>query len=266
MEHKHILKHFLNCVLPDGIEVEDILKIENSTQVKSFEEQRGVEYDIYCTDIYGIKFIVEMQNQSQLYFIERMLYYVSKAVVEQGQPGKDWKYSVLPVHFVGILNFYIDNEVLSGDVVQHIQLKNQDDKIVTNILSYTLVQLPLFEKDLPEILNDRERWFYVFNHFDKLKQIPQTLKTSIFEEVFEINEHFKMNPRTRQLWEEGIKRQRDFHNQLDFARREGEIRGKLEGERAAYIAIAKKLKDDGNISFEMISTITGISIQEIINL
>ena len=75
-----------------------------------------------------------------------------------------------------------------------------------------------------------------------------------------------MNPRTRQLWEEGIKRQRDFHNQLDFARREGEIRGKLEGERAAYIAIAKKLKDDGNISFEMISTITGISIQEIINL
>ena len=95
-----------------------------------------------------------------------------------------------------------------------------------------------------------------------------------------------MNPRTRQLWEECIKRQRDFHNQLDFARREGEMKGKLEGklegrlegelkgklegklegERAAYIATAKKLKSLGKHSVEMISTITGISVQEIMNL
>jgi predicted transposase/invertase (TIGR01784 family) len=282
MKHKHILKHFLNSVLPEGIVVADILSIKNPKPSKNSKIERGVEYDVYCTDQEGKHFIVEMQNQTQSNFIERMLFYVSKAVVNQAKKGKEWKFDVLPVHFVGVLNFYLDNSALAEEVVQHIQLKNQDNKLVTNTLSYTLIQLPLFEKDIPEAETDRDRWLYLLNHIEKLKKIPQNLKSSIFEEVFEISQHFNMNPRTRELWEEGIKRQRDFLNQLDYARQEGklegELRGKLEGEqrgklegkregeRVARIAIAKNLKTDGKFSTEMIATITGITIQEILNL
>jgi predicted transposase/invertase (TIGR01784 family) len=202
-----------------------------------------------------------------------MIYYVSKAITSQAKKGTKWQFEILPVHFVGILNFILDKEEMADEVVQHIQLKNQDNKVITNIVSYTLIQLPLFDVALAQLETDRERWLYVFRQMEQLRNVPDKLKTSIFEDIFEINEHFAMNPRTRQLWEEGIKRQRDFHNQLLFAKMEGKNEGKLEGKLEGQLegklealrTIAKNLKARGD-SFQMIALITGLNEAEIAKL
>ena len=49
-----------------------------------FSGDRGVIYDIYCTNEDGEQFIVEMQNREQTFFRERALYYLSQAIARQG--------------------------------------------------------------------------------------------------------------------------------------------------------------------------------------
>lgn len=71
-----------------------------------------------CTTDTGEKIIVEMQNSSQSFFKERALYYLSKAVVGQGQRGDAWKFDIKAVYGVFLMNFLIDSNIkLRTDVV-----------------------------------------------------------------------------------------------------------------------------------------------------
>ena len=55
------------------------------------KDQRGIIYDVFCTTDTGEHIIVEMQNKSQAYFIDRSLFYASKTIVDQGVKGQ-WDY------------------------------------------------------------------------------------------------------------------------------------------------------------------------------
>jgi len=84
-EHKDLLIHFLNEVLsPEGKKIKD-LRFKNNEQTIDNKEDRKVIFDFYCEDESGDQFIVEIQRNKLKNFRERMLYYASKVLVDQGQ-------------------------------------------------------------------------------------------------------------------------------------------------------------------------------------
>jgi len=263
INNKHILKHFLNCVLPDGIQVEEIISIENPDIQPEFPFERGVEFDVLCIDSEGKQFIVEMQNRTQTHFLDRMLFYVAKGITEQAKKGKLWKYELMPIHFVGILNFVINNEATSEEIIQHITLKNQQNLIVSRKTSFTLVQLPLFIKEIKELESDLEKWLYLFRYMDKLKENQQILKNGIFTDVFYIAEKYTMSAEIRKIWEAEIKKQRDEEAKLDFARKEGELRGELRGEQRGKLEGKLEGKIEGKLEIAKALLLKGLNLMDI---
>ena len=81
-QHPHLLKSFLNAVLPlpeEGLIVD--LEYLPSEQVPVIPTFKYTVVDVRCTDRQGRIFIVEMQIQWTTGFMQRMLFNASKAYV-----------------------------------------------------------------------------------------------------------------------------------------------------------------------------------------
>ena len=94
--HKDLLIDFLNDLLVGEKRITDITFLDKEL-LPDFSGDRGVIYDIYCTNEDGEQFIVEMQNREQTFFRERALYYLSQAIARQGERGAEWKFNLKAV-------------------------------------------------------------------------------------------------------------------------------------------------------------------------
>ena len=104
---KNLLIEFLNDLL-EGERVITDLTFLNNEQLPDYPEGRGIIYDVYCTTDTGEKIIVEMQNRMQSNFKERSIFYLSRAIVNQGRTGHDWKFEIKAVYGVFLMNFIMD--------------------------------------------------------------------------------------------------------------------------------------------------------------
>ena len=114
---KDLLIDFLNDLLKGERVITDLTFLNNE-QLPKYDEGRGLIYDIYCCTDTGEKIIVEMLNKSQLHFKERALYYLSNAIVQQGEKGNEWRFNIKAVYGVFFMNFLFGNTVkLRTDVI-----------------------------------------------------------------------------------------------------------------------------------------------------
>ena len=118
---------FLNNLLADEETIVDATFMDKE-RPRIFKGDRGLIYDIYCATSDGRKIIVEMQNKSQEFFIERSIYYVSQAVSRQGKKG-EWDYNFEAVYFVAFMNFKLD---ALKDFRTDVQLMNTKTKEVVS--------------------------------------------------------------------------------------------------------------------------------------
>ena len=104
---KDLLISFLNDLLKGEHTITDIT-FKDKEQLPEAKNMRGIIYDIYCTTDQGQHIIVEMQNRYQEHFVDRSLYYASRAIVKQGVKG-EWDYHLAPVYTVCFMNFNIES-------------------------------------------------------------------------------------------------------------------------------------------------------------
>ena len=71
---------------------------------------QGVIFDVVCVTDDGRHIIVEMQKKEQRYFVDRALYYSSKAIVEQAKPG-EWDFHLTPVYTVCFMDFIVETGI-----------------------------------------------------------------------------------------------------------------------------------------------------------
>ena len=102
--NKDLLIDFLNALLEGEKRVKDIRFLDKEL-LPAYRRDRGVIYDVYCTDESGEQFIVEMQNREQANFRERALYYLSRTVAAQGERGVSWQFDLKAVYGVFFMNF-----------------------------------------------------------------------------------------------------------------------------------------------------------------
>lgn len=76
---KDLLISFLNDLLVDEMHIRDVT-FKDKEQLADSKDLRGCIFDIYCETDDGNHFIVEMQNRWVPFFVNRSIYYASKAI------------------------------------------------------------------------------------------------------------------------------------------------------------------------------------------
>ena len=260
--HKELLIDFLNQLLKDERHIIDITFLNPIQQPETIED-RGVIFDIHCRDDKGGWFVVEMQNGAQPYFYDRGIYYLSRAISNQGEKGKDWKFSLCPVYGISLLNYKMGiNSKFRTDVI----LADRDTgRMFSDKIRQVYLELPWFTKEPDDCETDFERWLYLLKHMDTLERMPFKARKAVFDKLLEVADVANLSKDERILYDEALKRYRDYKNTIDYAEEKGVEKGIKIGKTEEQRLIAANFKKRG-VNTEMIAQCTGLSIEEIDNL
>lgn len=282
-----ILMAFLNDLFSGEEDFDTIthLRYLNTERSRERLDDRNIIYDILCETQNGHRFIVEMQRQSQPFFFARSVYYMSRAIYEQGLKGinkenDDWNYNLIPVIGVFFCNFYVNE--LDRQLVQHIRLcDTSTHKPVGNLMRYAFIQLPTFRKSEEECTSEFDKWIYILKNMSTMQTMPFTSHRDIFERLASVSSVAALSPEERMQYDYDLKKARDYKAEMSFARKQGLEaghkeglkegiqkgiqRGIQEGRRTERISIAKALKAQG-LPPDLIEKATGISCSEQLSL
>jgi len=287
--NKDLLIDFLNELLASQNQKIKDLTFKKSDRLGLTSLDRNVVFDLFCENDKGEKFTVELQKAKQSFFKDRMVYYSSFSIQEQGIKG-DWNYQLKAVYIIGILDFIIDESKKSKIVVSHNQIMDKERHTVFyDKLSFVTIQMPNFTKTESELETNFDKWLYVIKNLHRLENIPERLKTKVFEKLFKTASFSALSTTDREKYEESLKYYNDLKNSLDTAFEEGKLeaineikplleqknkeleqkdkaleqkKAELEQERQKLIETVKNLKSLG-VSVDIIIKSSGLSKEEI---
>ena len=224
---KGLLISFLNDLFAGEFRIAD-LKFNNNERQGLTKDGRGVVFDIFCTTDEGKNIIVEMQNRAQEHFIDRALYYTSRAIVEQGKKG-DWDYALMPVYTVCFMNF-VDSSLPAGRFRTDIVLADRDTgRAMSDKVRMVYLMLPLFTKEEGDCENDFERWIFVLKNMSTLERMPFLAQNAVFKRLAEISDLTALSKEEQEKYDESIRIMRDTYATMSYARKEGHAEGLAEG-------------------------------------
>ena len=261
-DSKDILRQFLFDVLALAHPIQELTYIPNEQLPESADERIGV-YDVYCTDVIGQRFIVEMQRGYQTFIRDRVLYYSTLPIVHQAKKGTTWQFELLPIYCIAVVNFAIDVE---PDYLRRVQLMDTKAKqVFYDKLTYVYIELPKFGKVAGELSDDVDKWIYLLKNMPELQDIPAELANEPFTHAFEMAEQAALSPRERLLYEASLKSARDAYAEIMSARQkghdegfgEGFDKGLVKGERQRAEQIARSMYSRG-LALELIAEVTGL--------
>lgn len=275
--HKEMLIKFLNDLLEGERSVADV-QFQDKEQLPLTHDSRGIVYDIFCKGDDGEEFIVEMQNSYQARFLDRSLYYASRAIVGQMTTGQKWDYHVRPVYVVCFLSFNPDKSVLTKLRTDVSLCDTVTGVCVNSNIRLIYLVLPLFDKHEPEECeSDFERWIYILNNMNTLARMPFEAQDAVWKRLAEIADVSHLQHKDREKYEESCRVMWDYYATMKTARDEGEAIGEVRGEarglvkgealgiKKANTDTARKLKELG-VSVVIITNSTGLTAEEIAKL
>lgn len=127
------------------------------------------------------------------------------------------------------------------------------------------LELPWFTKEPDDCETDFERWLYLLKHMDTLERMPFKARKAVFDKLLEVADVANLSKDERILYDEALKRYRDYKNTIDYAEEKGVEKGIKIGKTEEQRLIAANFKKRG-VNTEMIAQCTGLSIEEIDNL
>ena len=114
--------------------------------------------------------------------------------------------------------------------------------------------MPRFLKKLEELEDNIDKWLYVLKNISRLQELPQKLQNRIFEKLFRVAEIAKYSHEEWQEYQLSLSAYRDNKAALDYAKEEGRIEGRNEGQKSFIIQMLSK-----GLSEDEIRRLTGIS-------
>jgi conserved hypothetical protein (putative transposase or invertase) len=129
-----VIEAFLSNLLKEEIKVMDILERESNMEA---ENRKFNRVDLKCKDSQGRQIIIEIQNQREADYLQRLLWGTSKAVVEGLQLGSRYSEVV---------------KVISISILYHTM--RVDEKENTDFIYYGTTELVGFHTKKPLILHE----------------------------------------------------------------------------------------------------------------
>ena len=259
--NKDLLIGFLNALFRGEQEITDVIYL-NAEQLGRAEWDRKAVFDVYCENVKGERFIVEMQKAKQKYFKDRSVFYSTFPIREQAKVG-DWDYELKSVYTVGILNFVFDEDKDDEEYYHH-EVKLMDvgrKEVFYEKLTFIYLEMPKFRKREEELETLFDKWMFVLKNLATLLDRPAALQERVFKRLFETAEIARFSESEMRDYEESLKNLRDLGNVLNTAKEEGRKEGRKEG----IETMALRMRDDG-MPLEVIAKYTGLSVEEIQNL
>ena len=241
-DSKIILIGFLNALFEGEFVVKD-LEYRDKEQVGDQRNKRGVIYDIFCKTSDGNHFILEMQNNSQVYFEERALYYAARGISKQGKRGK-WNFGYDAVIGIFLLNFTRD--VLQSAFRSDFGIRRLGDgkaselQVLTNKLRMVFLQMPLFNKKQEECETKLEKWTYIMKNLDTLKDIPWREQEEAFDAIAKVANLADMTEEEQNRYDDALRELQDAYSVYEYAMVTGRNEGLIE---VAQRMISKGMDD-----------------------
>ena len=115
-----------------------------------------------------------------------------------------------------------------------------------------------FTKREDELDSNLDAWLFVLKNMSRLDKIPLYLRKPVFQKLFRIAEHSRLNKEEKKMYDISLKRKWDAQGALTYAEEKGRKEGREEEKRAS----AQRMLEKG-FDTEEISDILGLSVEEI---
>jgi predicted transposase/invertase (TIGR01784 family) len=266
-EHPHLLKSFLNALLPlpdDGLIVSlEYLSFEQTPVIPAFKR---TVVDVKCTDQQGRIFIVEMQIQWVPSFTQRLLFNASQAYVKQLKKGEDY-HLLNPVYGVALLAEAFDKH--GEDWYHHYKIVNvaKSERVLEG-LQFVFIELPKFKPRDKTERRLRALWLrFMWEINDKTETAEAELQQEPdIVEALKLAEESAYTPGElaayHEYWDSVSIEKTLVGDSIRKGREEGREEGRQEGIEQERLAIAKKLLAM-DMSLEEISRLTQLSTAEL---
>ncbi len=278
-----VLEGFLTVFIGEEVKIVEILESEGNQQTQDDKFNR---VDIKARNSKGEIILVEVQNTSELYYLERILYGVAKAITEHIHLGDTYK-EVKKVYSISILYFDIGKgaDYLYVGQNKFIGVHTNDQLVITAKEKGAFVQKSPAEI-FPEYILVR------VNEFDKVAVTPLEewvayLKSGVIkenttapglQEARKKLQYYSMTDAERYAYDEHLNAVMIQNDVLGNAREEGLAEGRAEGRaegltqgltqgRAEGRAEAKKdiVKSmlSNGLSVEQAAKYSGLTVEEV---
>ena len=253
--NKPLLIDFLNQLLPNHNKIKDLTYTTNKYNDFLSSDSKQV-YDLDCINDQNRKFVVQIQRTYAAYMRTRSIL-CSTFHVQEVARKDDWDINPTAIYIIAILDvdFWYGGE---SKFVRKVNLREENNKIFYDNLTYIYVELPKFTKVLDEVENKLDKWLYVLKNIARLNDKPQVLREEVFQQFFEAAEVARLSPEEQEMNEYVTKIYRDWINCANYALEEK--REKQRKEESQKIAQGMKRE---NISIELITELTDLDAKEI---
>lgn len=278
-----VLEGFLTVFIGEEVKIVEILESEGNQQTPDDKFNR---VDIKARNSKGEIILVEVQNTSELYYLERILYGVAKAITEHIHLGDTYK-EVKKVYSISILYFDIGKgaDYLYVGQNKFIGVHTNDQLVITAKEKGALVQKSPAEI-FPEYILVR------VNEFDKVAVTPLEewvayLKSGVIkenttapglQEARKKLQYYSMTDAERYAYDEHLNAVMIQNDVLGNAREEGLAegraeglaegraegltQGRAEGRAEAKKDIVKSMLSNG-LSVEQAAKYSGLTVEEV---
>ena len=262
-----VLEGLITVLLGRKITIVEILESEGNQETATDKFNR---VDIKAKEENGEIIIVEVQLTRQLYYLQRMLYGVSKAITEHIQIGNKYD-KVKKVYSINILYFDLGK---GTDYLYHGKTiftgVHTGDHLEVNTKEANEIRMCVPEDVFPEYYIIRVNEFNdvattpIEEWLDYLKnnRISDTTTTPGLREARERLLYYQMPDKERHAYDAHMDNIMVQNDVLDTAKMEGRAEGLAEGRAKATLSNAKSLKVNG-VPIETIAVSLGLTIEEV---
>ncbi len=274
-----ILEGFLQSLLDEKLEIVEILESEGNAES---EQAKFNRVDLLAKDSRGRRVLVEIQNERESDYIERMLFGTSKLVVESigiGQAYRDIP-KVISIHIL-YFNLGQGTDYVYSGTTELRGVHTDEPLLVSERFTkpdgthlykpkdvwpeYHVINVERFKKMDEEDLEMLDQWVYLFKQSEVRGDFDAPGMASAREKLA----YLKMGEDEKQRYQrfvENVRRELDImstaHQEgLEEGLEKGEQIGLEKGERAILL----KLRESGKTDAE-ISELTGIPKKEVVRL
>ena len=229
-----VLEGFLTVFLGESITIVEILESE-SNQASADDKFNRV--DIKARNSKGDIIIIEVQNTRELYYLERVLYGVAKAITEHINLGNSYEqvkkvYSISILYFdLGLGSDYLyhgQNQFVGVHTKDLLQIRSKErDAIVSRLPSeifpeYILIRVNEFDRVAVTPLDEWMRYL-------KDGVIAADTSAPGLGEAREKLKYYSMSPEDQRAYDEHLNAVMIQNDVLNTAKLEGRAEGRAEG-------------------------------------
>lgn len=286
-----VLEGFLTTLLGKRIKIQKLLESESNRDDEDAKQNR---VDLLAEDDHGELYLIEVQNESEVAYFQRMLFGTSRLVTEYINRGQNYD-RVRKIYSINIVYFNLGG---GTDIVYHGKTEfrgvHNDELLSLSPFQRQTFKVSAVSDLYPEYyilkVNDFNKWSKVpleqWIYFLNTAEIPHDATAPGLDEARQKLRLSQMTKSERDAYYRHLDNVWVLKDNIFTARGEGRMEGRAEGrmegrmegraegraeglaegvakgQKETLISLVKNMKANG-LDFSLISSVTGLSMDEI---